>query len=87
MKKIKYILVYEKNRKKHSCNVTYRDVPYIGHCCYVSSPDIKKLVRLRLHHPDAKILGVSELDTSASYASVRVNPMMNELRRVLSDLP
>ena len=48
---------------------------------------LNELVRLRKHWPEAKILGVSELDTSASHAPVRVNPEMNKLRRELSDLP
>ena len=35
----------------------------------------------------ARILGVSELDCSASHAPIRVNAEMNALRRELSDLP
>jgi hypothetical protein len=45
------------------------------------------LVKLREHWPNAKILGVSELDITSSRAPVRVNPWMNELRSQLSDLP
>jgi hypothetical protein len=45
------------------------------------------LVELREHWPNAKILGVSELDITSSRAPVRVNPWMNELRSQLSDLP
>ena len=48
---------------------------------------IDELCRLRRHWPDAKILGVSEVDPSASHAPVRVNPEMNALRREMSDLP
>ena len=48
---------------------------------------IVELCRLRRHWPDAKILGVSEVDPSASHAPVRVNPEMNALRREMSDLP
>ena len=87
MKQVNYILVHETDSKNAACDVTYRDVPYIGHCCYVSSPDIDTLVKLRKHWPEAPILGVSELDVSASHAPTRVNPEMNALRRELSDLP
>jgi hypothetical protein len=45
------------------------------------------LVELRQRFPNAKILGVSELDITSSHAPVRVNPWMNELRSQLSDLP
>jgi hypothetical protein len=45
------------------------------------------LVELREHWPNAKILGVSELDITSSRTPVRVNPWMNELRSQLSDLP
>ena len=48
---------------------------------------IDELCRLRRHWPDAKILGVSEIDPSTSHAPVRVNPEMNALRREMSDLP
>ena len=48
---------------------------------------LDQLVFLRRHNPDAKILGVSEVDPSASHAPVRVNPEMNALRREMSDLP
>lgn len=48
---------------------------------------VSELIRLRRHWPDAKILGVSELDLSGSHAPVRVSQEMNQLRRELSDLP
>ena len=44
---------------------------------------IQQLVRLRRHHPDAKILGLSELGPHC----VRPSEAMNALRRELSDWP
>ena len=87
MKQVKYILVNETDSKNAASDVTYRDVPYLGYCCYVSSPDIDTLVKLRRHWPEAPILGESELDTSGSHAPVRVSEAMNQLRRAMSDLP
>ena len=87
MKQVNYILVNETVCKNAHCDVTYRAVPHLGYCCYVSCPDIGTLVKLRKHWPEAPILGVSEIDSSASHAPVRVNPEMNALRRQLSDLP
>lgn len=48
---------------------------------------IAELVRLRRHYPDAKILGLSEIDLSSAYAPIKVSPWMNQLRREMSDLP
>ncbi len=48
---------------------------------------LDQLVFLRRHNPDAKILGVSEIDPSTSHTPVHVNPEMNALRREMSDLP
>ena len=47
---------------------------------------IRLLVELRSRFPDAKILGVSELDITSSHTPVRVNPKMNELRKELSNI-
>lgn len=44
---------------------------------------IEELVRLRKQHPDAKILGISELGKYCVHPSEK----MNYLRRELSDLP
>lgn len=44
---------------------------------------LDRLVRLRRHHPNAKILGLSEI----AGKSIRPNKDMNRLRRELSDLP
>ena len=101
MRNIKYILVNDAAAKGSACQSGHRFIPHIGHCIvcdassrFQGSSDqseraklLNELVRLRKHWPEAKILGVSELDTSASHAPVRVNPEMNKLRRDLSDLP
>lgn len=47
---------------------------------------INELCCLRRHWPEAKILGVSEIDPSTTHAPVRVNPEMNAIRRDMSDL-
>ncbi len=85
MKQVKYILVHETVRKNAVCDVTYRDEPHLGYCCYVSCPDIDTLVNLRKHWPETPILGVSEIDRSASHAPVHVSEAMNRLRRELSE--
>ena len=57
--------------------------------CHVVKPGLSRgeliaeLVRLRRHHPDAKILGLSELGPHC----VRPSEAMNALRRELSDWP
>ena len=48
---------------------------------------LDKLVHLRRHNPDAKILGLSEVDPTAAYAPITVSPWMNQLRREMSNLP
>ena len=49
---------------------------------------LQLLVDLRKHFPDAKILGVSELDGKELYAkNIIVSDSMNLLRKELSDLP
>lgn len=49
---------------------------------------LQLLVMLRQHFPDAKILGVSELDGRELYCkNIIVSDAMNVLRRELSDLP
>ena len=87
---IKYILVNDSTAKGSACESRHRFIPHIGHCvdinCGNRSVLIKHLCKLRRHWPEAKILGVSELDVSASHAPVRVNPEMNALRREMSDL-
>ena len=100
MQNIKYILVHETSSKNLDCDVTYRDVPNVGHCVVIDAGFkwqvsgsksraalLDRLVRLRRHYPETPILGWSELDTSYEHAPVRVNPEMNALRREMSDLP
>ena len=88
---IKYILVNDSAAKSSGCGSHHRDVPHIGHCIDINCGNrtvlIEQLCKLRKQWPKAKILGVSELDVSASHAPVRVNQEMNALRRELSDLP
>lgn len=49
---------------------------------------LQLLVDLRKHFPDAKILGVRELDGKELYANnIIVSDSMNVLRKELSDLP
>lgn len=91
MRNIKYLLVNDASSKSRTCNSRHRFIPHIGHCIELDCGNrpalINQLVKLRQHWPNAKILGLSELDISASHAPVRVNPWMNELRQALSDLP
>ena len=91
MRNIKYLLVNDASSKSRACNSRHRFIPHIGHCieldCGNRPAVITQLVKQRQHWPNAKILGLSELDISASHAPVRVNPWMNELRKELSDLP
>ena len=91
MRNIKYLLVNDASSKSRACNSRHRFIPHIGHCIELDCGNrpalISQLVKLRQHWPNAKILGLSELDISASHAPVRVNPWMNVLRKELSDLP
>lgn len=49
---------------------------------------LQLLVELRQHFPDAKILGVSEIDGRELYCkNIIVSDAMNVLRRELSDMP
>ena len=89
MYNIKYLLVNDAGSKSRACNSRHRFIPHIGHCIELdcgNRPElIDQLVKLREHWPNAKILGVSELDIASSHAPVRVNPWMNELRSELSE--
>ena len=103
MRNIKYILINDTAAEGSACNSRHRFIPHIGHCLVVEAPGFPdgfmvqgswfkeqlfdELIRLRRHWPNAKLLGVSELDISASHAPVRVNPAMNQLRSLLSHLP
>jgi len=49
---------------------------------------LQLLVHLRKHFPEAKILGVSEIDGRELYCkNIIVSDAMNSIRRELSDLP
>ena len=49
---------------------------------------LQLLVHLRKHFPEAKILGVSEIDGRELYCkNIIVSDAMNQIRRELSDLP
>ena len=69
---------------------------FVRYCGNLKSNDIldqraallNLLVELRQHYPDAKILGISEIDGRDLYCkNIIVNYAMNVLRRRLSDLP
>lgn len=91
MRNIKYILVNDAGNKSRTCNSRNRFIPHFGHCIELdcgNRPElVDQLVKLREHWPNAKILGVSELDITTSHYPIRVNHWMNELRSLLSDLP
>ena len=49
---------------------------------------LQLLVRLRKHFPEAKILGVSEIDGKGLHSrNIIVSDAMNQIRRALSDYP
>ena len=99
MKKIEYIFVNETDSESAADAIRRSHVSDLRHHIIVngSGLDISageehkallcKLCRFRRHYPNAKILGVSEVNTSSTYAPIRVNPAMNALRREMSDLP
>ena len=88
MKHINYILVNETDSKTAARAIRSCKLPDIGHHLLVEAAGsdadlIRELCNLRKHHPDAKILGFSELGDYCVYPSER----MNQLRRAMSDLP
>ena len=100
MKQINYILVNETSNECAVNTIRYSKLPHLGQCieCFASSrykiPGSKErktlideLCRLRKQWPMAPILGVSEVDTSSSYAPIKVSAAMNALRREMSDMP
>ena len=69
---------------------------FVRYCSDLMSNDImgqrgallNLLVELRQHFPDAKILGLSEIDSKELHSrNIIVSDAMNVLRRELSDLP
>ena len=96
MKQIKFILINENACQNAACLVRDSFVSDVRQChvCDAGSRFgvqgstdrvalIQQLVRLRRHHPYAKILGLSELGPHC----VRPSEAMNALRRELRDWP
>ena len=92
MKQVKYILVNETDSESAVRAIHNSRVSDFRHSIIVNGKKrshqqlIDQLVELRRQYPEAKILGVSEIDTSATYAPIRVSEAMNRLRRELSEL-
>lgn len=93
MHHIKYILVNETGSETAVRAIRNSHVSDFRHHIVVNKPGLShrelldQLCEQRRHWPEAKILGVSELDLSGNYAPVRVSEKMNQLRREMSDLP
>lgn len=93
MKQVKYILVNETGNENAVRAIRNSHVSAFRHHIVVNKPGrshgelVSELCRLRRQWPKAKILGVSELDVSASHAPIRVSAAMNALRRELTEYP
>ena len=94
MRQINYILVNESGSEEAARAISGSTVTDLrDHSIIVNNKRlshevlIDKLVELRSHHPDAKILGISEVDLHFAHAPIKVNPWMNQLRLELSDMP
>ena len=92
MKTVKYILVNETSSENAARAIRYSKLSDIRYHHIVSgnlrNPEaraeiIGQLFRLRMHYPNAKILGVGELGDHCVHPS----EAMNKLRRELSGLP
>ena len=90
MKPVSYILINETSSQNIGGAVSGCHLPDIRQHIVVEAGGnlldaglIDRIVGLRRHHPDAKILGLSEL------GDYRVHPSdaMNAIRRRLSDMP
>ena len=92
MKIVKYILVNETGSESAVRAIHNSRVSDFRHSIIVNGKKrshqqlIDQLVEFRRQYPDAKILGVSEIDPSATYAPIRVSEAMNQLRRELSEM-
>ncbi len=91
MEKVKYILVNEKSTANRDGGCHAHHLRDIGHYHIVDGdirhPEeraelVRQLASLRQHYPNAKILGVSEVDGRR----IRPSEAMNAIRRELSDL-
>ena len=93
MQQINYIFVNDNSSKKAVNAILNTRVSELKRSIFVNAGVndraslISELCELRRHYPDAKILGVSEIDPTSAHAPVRVSEAMNALRRELSDLP
>jgi hypothetical protein len=88
MQTVNYILVNEAGTQNAARIINGCHLTDIGHHIVVEAAGgdtdlIRKLCHLRKHHPDAKILGISELGEYCVHPSER----MNQLRCAISDLP
>ena len=87
MKPVNYILINETATQNVRRALRDCHLPNIRHHIIVDNCEhkalIRQLVHLRLLYPEAKILGISELNGNG----ILPNDMMNKLRRELSDLP
>lgn len=92
MHHIKYILVNETGSETAVRAIRNSHVSDFRHHIVVNKPGLShrelldELCEQRRHWPEAKILGVSEVDLSGSYAPVRASEKMNRLRREMNDL-
>lgn len=93
MQQINYILVNETGSEKAARAISGSTVTDLrDHSVIVNNKRlsrealINQLVELRSHHPDAKILGISEVDLHFAQAPIKVNPWMNKIRLALSEL-
>lgn len=88
MKQINYILVNETDSENAVCAIRNSRVSDLRHHIIVNSKRlskvalIDKLVNLRQQYPNAKILGMSEIDGK----HIRPNEAMNRIRLELSSL-
>jgi hypothetical protein len=90
MKEINYIFVNDTHSIKNAARTIRRShVSGYRHYIIVNSQElshrelVERLVSIRFCHPDAKILGLSEIDGK----SICANEAMNRLRRELSEWP
>ncbi len=102
MKIVKYLFVNDTRSKNPLCDAGRRNVSDFRYNITVEPEtkwresgsesrtellnQLYQLIRLHRHYPDAKILGLSEIDLSSAYAPIKVSPWMNQLRREMSDL-
>lgn len=87
MKPANYILINETSTQNAHRVIRYSHLSNIRHHIIVDNCERKALIRqivhLRLLYPEAKILGLSEINRNG----ICPNEKMNALRRELSDLP